>query len=539
MPEITQNLLLGLQTAFSWNNMLYAFVGVLLGNIIGVLPGIGALAAISMLLPVTYGLDPTGALVMLAGLYYGTSFGGATTSILLNLPGTASHAVVCVDGNPLARQGKGGQAIFMAMFASFCGVCTGIVLMMFFSPMLVEAALLFGPWEYFALMLMGLFSASALTSGSPLKGVASVVIGLIFGVVGTDVMSGVARFSFDIPELTDGIALVALAMGLFGVTDVLANAANLKGGSLLSQVNTESVRPEKGQIANAMPSIGRGAAIGSTLGILPGAGGTIASFMSYAMEQKISKTPERFGKGAMEGVSGPESANSSAAITAFIPTLTLGIPGDAVMALMLGAMMIHDIVPGPQMMSEHPTIFWGLLCSFLLGNIMLMVLNIPLIGVWVKLLSVPYRLIYPTVLFLIAVGVYSTNNNLFDVGMVLGIGIFGYVTVSLGFQPAPILLGFVLGPLMEENFARALRLARGDLTSFFTRPLSCAFMLITFAMMGFVIYKRFNRRPALPTSTATSDAQVTTDTTAETAQDSPAPASASANSKEGTNTHAP
>jgi len=478
---------------------MYAFVGVLLGNIIGVLPGIGALAAISMLLPVTYGLDPTGALVMLAGLYYGTSFGGATTSILLNLPGTASHAVVCVDGNPLARQGKGGQAIFMAMFASFCGVCTGIILMMFFSPLLVDVAFLFGPWEYFALMLMGLFSASALTTGSPLKGVASVVIGLIFGVVGTDVMSGVARFSFDVPELTDGIALVALAMGLFGVTDVLANAASLQGGSLLTngKFDNNSVRPDEGQIAAAMPSIGRGAAIGSALGILPGAGGTIASFMSYAMEQKVSSTPERFGKGAMEGVSGPEAANSSAAITAFIPTLTLGIPGDAVMALMLGAMMIHDIVPGPQLMSEHPTIFWGLLCSFLLGNVMLMVLNIPLIGVWVKLLSVPYRLIYPTVLFLIAVGVYSTNNNLFDVGMVLGIGVFGYVAVSLGYQPAPILLGFVLGPLMEENFVRALRLARGDMTTFFTRPLSCAFMLVTIAMMAFVIYKRLSR-PRLP-----------------------------------------
>jgi len=525
---VIENLILGLQTAFSLNNLMYAFVGVLLGNLIGVLPGIGALAAISMLLPVTYGLDPTGALVMLAGLYYGTSFGGATTSILLNLPGTASHAIVCVDGNPLARQGKGGQAIFMAMFASFCGVCVGIVLMMFFSPMLVDVAFLFGPWEYFALMLMGLFSASALTVGSPLKGVASVVIGLLFGVIGTDVMSGVARFSFDIPELTDGIALVALAMGLFGVTDVLANAANLQGGSLLSKVDTESVRPDEGQIANAIPSIGRGAIIGSTLGILPGAGGTIASFMSYAMEQKVSETPERFGKGAMEGVSGPESANSSAAITAFIPTLTLGIPGDAVMALMLGAMMIHNIVPGPELMSEHPAMFWGLLCSFLLGNVMLMVLNIPLIGMWVKLLSVPYRLIYPTVLFLIAIGVYSTNNNLFDVGMVLGIGVFGYIAVSLGYQPAPILLGFVLGPLMEENFVRALRLARGDMTMFFTRPLSGAFMLITIIMMGFVMYNRLQRHFGWQFMPTAADAPSDTTTPA---------APSSTESKE--NTHAP
>jgi TctA family transporter len=355
------NLILGFQTAFSLHNLMYAFVGVVLGNLIGVLPGIGALAAISMLLPITYGLDPTGALLMLAGLYYGTSFGGATTSILLNLPGTASHAVVCVDGNPLARQGRGGQAIFMAMFASFLGVCVGIVLMMFFSPMLVDVAFLFGPSEYFALMLMGLLAASTLTSGSPLKGIASVVVGLIFGVVGTDVNSGVARFDFGIPELQDGIALVALAMGLFGITDVLANAANLGEGTLLTKgIGGQSVRPGKGEIRKAMPSIARGSVIGSALGILPGAGGTMASFMSYATEKKASRTPELFGRGAMEGVSGPESANSSAAITAFIPTLTLGIPGDAVMALMLGALMIHNITPGPQLMVEYPAMFWGL-----------------------------------------------------------------------------------------------------------------------------------------------------------------------------------
>jgi len=353
------NLILGFSTAFSLQNLMYAFMGVLLGNLIGVLPGIGALAAISMLLPVTYGLDPTGALLMLAGLYYGTSFGGATTSILLNLPGTASHAIVCVDGNPLARQGKGGQAIFIAMFASFLGVCVGIALMMFFSPLLVDAAFLFGPTEYFALMLMGVLAASALTSGSPLKGIASVVVGLIFGVVGTDVNSGVARFDFGIPEFQDGIQLVALAMGLFGVADVLANAANLGEGSLLTKrkFGRQSVRPGKGEIREAMPSIGRGSAIGSALGILPGAGGTMASFMSYAIEKKISRTPHRFGRGAIEGVSGPEAANSSAAITAFIPTLTLGIPGDAVMALMLGALMIHNITPGPQMMVEHPDMF--------------------------------------------------------------------------------------------------------------------------------------------------------------------------------------
>jgi len=492
------NLLLGIATAFSWHNLLLSLFGVFVGNLIGVLPGIGALAAISMLLPVTYGLEPAGALMMLAGIYYGTSFGGATTSILLNLPGTASHAVVCVDGHPMAKQGRAGSAIFIAMFASFLGVCTGIVLMMFFSPLLTNVAFLFGPAEYFALMLLGLLAASALTTGSPLKGIASVIVGLIFGVVGTDVNSGVARFDFGISELQDGLSLIALAMGLFGVSDVLANAGRLGEGTFItnSRIKGGSIRPAKGEIKQSMPAITRGALSGSFFGILPGTGGTIASFMSYAMEKKLSKSPERFGRGAIEGVAGPESANSSAAITAFIPTLTLGIPGDAVMALMLGAMMIHNIQPGPQMLVEHPALFWGLLVSFWLGNLLLMLLNIPLIGMWVKLLSVPYRLIYPTVLFLICIGVYSSNNNLFDVGVVLAIGVFGYVSGSLGFQPAPLLLGFVLGPMVEENFRRALLLSRGDMLVFMQRPISGVCMTIAFLMLAVVAYKRLRRRGA-------------------------------------------
>lgn len=491
------NLLLGFSTAFSLHNLLYSFIGVFVGNLIGVLPGIGALAAISMLLPITYGLEPTGALMMLAGIYYGTSFGGATTSILLNLPGTASHAVVCVDGHPMAKQGRAGSAIFIAMFASFLGVCVGIVLMMFFSPMLTNAAFLFGPAEYFALMLLGLLAASALTTGSPLKGIASVVIGLIFGVIGTDVNSGVARFDFGVPELQDGLSLVALAMGLFGIADVLANAGLLGEGTFItnSKIKGGSIRPAKGEIKQSMPAIARGAASGSFFGILPGAGGTIASFMSYALEKKLAKKPERFGRGAIEGVAGPEAANSSAAITSFIPTLTLGIPGDAVMALMLGAMMIHNITPGPQLMAEHPSLFWGLLVSFWLGNLLLLLLNIPLIGMWVKLLSVPYRLIYPTVLFLICIGVYSSNNNLFDVGIVLAVGAFGYVATSLGFQPAPLLLGFVLGPMVEENFRRAMLLSRGDMTVLLTRPISGVCMAIAFLMLAMVAYKRLRRRP--------------------------------------------
>ena len=489
------NVILGFSTALSLHNLLYAFVGVLLGNIIGVLPGIGALAAISMLLPVTYGLDPSGAIVMLAGLYYGTSFGGATTSILLNLPGTASHAVVCIDGNPLARQGKGGSAIFIAMFSSFMGVCVGILLMTFFAPALAEMAFAFGPAEYFGLMLLGLLAASTLSTGSPLEGVASVIFGLIFGLIGTDINSGVTRFDFGLLELQDGLSLIALAMGLFGITDVLANAGRLGDGTVVQngKIGRGWIRPDRGELRAAMAPIARGSGIGSTLGILPGAGGVMASFMSYAVEKKVSRTPERFGHGAMEGVSGPESANSSAAITAFIPTLTLGIPGDAVMALMLGAMMIHDIIPGPQLIIEHPTLFWGLTASFWIGNLMLMVLNIPLIGIWVKLLSIPYRMIYPAVLFLIAVGVFSYNNNLFDVVQVLVIGVFGYGIALLGFQPAPLLLGFVLGPMVEENFRRALLLSRGDFTVFFTRPLSGIFMAVIIMMLIGVAVGRLRR----------------------------------------------
>jgi TctA family transporter len=500
------NIILGFSTALTWNNLLYSFVGVFIGNLIGVLPGIGALAAISMLLPITYALEPAGALMMLAGLYYGTSYGGATTSILLNLPGTASHAVVCVDGNPMARQGRAGSALFIAMFGSFLGATSGIVLMMFFSPLLTEGAFLFGPAEYFALMLLGLLAASTLTTGSPLKGVAMVLVGLIFGVIGTDVNSGVARFSFNVPELQDGLSLVALAMGLFGIADVFANAGKLGEGNMVSKakVTARSIRPAKGEIKQSMPAIGRGAGIGAFFGILPGTGGTIASFMSYAFEKKISRTPERFGRGAIEGVAGPESSNSSAAITAFIPTLTLGIPGDAVMALMLGAMMIHNIQPGPQLMMEHPTLFWGLIASFWVGNLLLLILNVPLIGMWVKLLSVPYRLIYPAVLFFICIGVYSANNNLFDVGVVLAVGVFGYIASRLGFQPAPLLLGFVLGPMMEENFRRALLLSRGDMLVFMNRPISGVCMIIAFLMIATVAYKRLRPKNELEQAPAVS-----------------------------------
>lgn len=490
-----ENIILGLSTAFTIHALTYSFIGVLIGNLIGVLPGIGALAAISMLLPATYGLDPTGALMMLAGIYYGASFGGATTSILLNLPGTASHAIVCVDGHPLAKKGRAGPAIFMTMFASFVGVCFGIVLMMLFSPLLVDMAFLFGPAEYFSLMMMGLLAASTLTSGSILKGIAAVIIGLIFGIIGTDVNSGVVRFTFGFPDLMDGLSLVALAMALFGVCDVYANAGVLGKGVFVTDrgIGSRAVRPDKGEIRKCSGAITRGSIIGSALGILPGAGGVMASFMSYATEKTVSKRPGEFGHGAIEGVAGPEAANSSAAITAFIPTLTLGIPGDAVMALMLGALMIQNIIPGPMLMTEHASMFWGLLFSFWVGNFLLLLLNIPLIGIWVKLLSVPYRIIYPVVLFLIAIGVYSVNNNLFDVWQVLLLGLVGYVFNFLGFYPAPVLMGFILGPMVEENFRRALLLSHGDLSTFVVRPLSGAFILVIVLMLAAVGWRNVRR----------------------------------------------
>ncbi len=495
--DVLNNLMGGFAIALSPNHLLYSFIGVFMGNLIGVLPGIGPLAAISMLLPVTYSLEPTGALMMLAGIYYGAQYGGATTSILLNLPGVASHAVTCLDGHPMAKKGKGGAALFMAMFASFIGATIGILLMMFFSPLLVDMAFKFGPAEYFAMMMLGLLAASTLAKGSPLKGIAMVMVGLVAGVIGTDVNSGVARFAFDVPELTDGIALVALAMGLFGISDILANANRIGASDTVkeSKITMRSLRLEKGEMKRSWIPIFRGTGIGAFFGILPGTGSTIASFISYAVEKKVSKTPERFGHGAIEGIAGPEASNNAAAQTAFIPTMSLGIPGDAVMALMLGALMIHNIQPGPQMITEHPTIFWGLIASFWIGNLLLLILNIPLIGMWVKLLTVPYRMIYPAVLFFICVGVYSTNNNMFDVGSVLVIGIFGYITMRLGFEPAPLLLGFVLGPMVEENFRRALLLSRGDMSVFVSRPISGTFIALCAALLIAVAYARLRRKP--------------------------------------------
>jgi putative tricarboxylic transport membrane protein len=486
---------LGLQTALAANNLFYCFVGVTLGMFVGVLPGIGALAAIALLLPVTFYLDPTAAIVMLAGVYYGSAYGGSTASILLNLPGTPSSAVACIDGYPMSRQGRAGVALFATTIASFLGGSIGILIMMFFSPMIAAAALQFGAAEYFAMMTLGLVAASTIGIGSPVKGIAMVVLGVMVGIIGTDVNTGLTRFTFGIPELYDGIALVAIAMGLFGIAEVIGSVKQVRHGELdRRSITMRSMIPTRDDIRRFWMPMFRGSMIGSFFGALPGTGGTIASFMSYAVEKKVAKEPERFGKGAIEGVVAPEAANNAADQTAFIPTMTLGIPGSVIMALMLGALMIHGITPGPNLIVEKPAMFWGLIMSFWIGNLMLLVLNIPLIGVWVRILAIPYRVLYPAVLMFVCMGVYSLNNSAFDVMMVLLFGLLGYAMRLLDFSPAPMILGFVLGPLMEENLRRALLISRGDFMVFLQRPISAFITVCIFLILAWTVWSAFRPR---------------------------------------------
>lgn len=506
MMDTFDNLLHGFSVALQWQNLGWALFGVFMGNLIGVLPGMGVLAAISILLPLTYTMAPVAALMMLAGIYYGAQYGGGITCILLNLPGTASHAVACLDGHPLAKQGKAGSALFMLIFSSFCGAIVGIATMVLFSPILVDVAFKFGPAEYFSMMMLGLLAGSTLAKGSAVKGVAMVVLGLIIGVIGTDVNTGTMRFTFGVLELSDGFQLVALAMGLFGLCDFLANVNKFGavGNAVAAgKMTMKSMRPQAGDIKMSLMPIVRGTGIGAALGVLPGTGPTIASFISYATEKRVSKEPRRFGRGAIEGLAGPEAATSSAAQTSFIPTMSLGIPGDPVMALMLGALIIHGIQPGPQMMIEHMDLFWGLIASFWIGNLALVVLNLPLIGMWAKLLAVPYKYLFPSALFFICVGVYSTNNNLFDVGMVLFCGLGGYAFIKLKFEAAPLLLGFVLGPMVEENFRRSLLLSRGDMSVFFSRPISAGFITASALLIAWLLFSWVRTRQKGRLRTAT------------------------------------
>jgi putative tricarboxylic transport membrane protein len=483
--DLFSNLILGFSVAVTPLHLLYAFIGVLLGTLIGVLPGIGPVATIAMLLPITFNLSPVAALIMLAGIYYGAQYGGSTTSILVNLPGEASSVVTCLDGYPMAKQGRAGPALAMAAIGSFFAGCVATLVIAFAAPPLAEVALKFGPAEYFSLMVLGLVAATVLAHGSLIKAIAMVVFGLLLGIIGTDVNSGVLRFTFGIPELSDGIGFVIVAMGMFGIAEIVANL-ELKGAREVFAGKLKRLLPTKEDFKRSWAPVLRGTALGSLLGILPGGGALLSSFGSYTVEKKLSKHPEQFGKGAIEGVAGPESANNAGAQTSFIPMLTLGIPGNAVMALMIGALMIQGIAPGPQVMSEKPELFWGLIASMWVGNLMLVILNLPLIGMWIKLLTVPYRYLYPSILVFMAIGVYSLSNNPFDVLIMALFGVLGYICMKLECEPAPMILGFILGPLMEENLRRAMLLSRGDPMTFLQKPISAGFIIASVIMLAIV-----------------------------------------------------
>jgi putative tricarboxylic transport membrane protein len=479
MHDSLINLWFGFGVALQWDNLMWSVSGVLIGNLIGVLPGMGPLSTISMLLPLTYVIAPVPAILMLAGIFYGSQYGGAIGAILLNLPSHPPHAVTCLDGYPLTRQGKGGTALGITMMASFFAASVGIVVMIFLSPLLVAAAGSFGPSDICAIMLLGLLAGATMARGSPLKGVAMTAFGLLLGAVGTDAISGTARYTLGVTELRDGVELGGLTMGLFGIADFLVSVNRSTVNPAHARVRMRDMRPSLAEMRQSFWPMVRGTTVGTLFGALPGTGPTITTFIAYALERKWSKTPGRFGRGALEGVAAPEAASHSKTQVDFIPTMSLGIPGDAVMALILGALIIKGIQPGPQLITEHPDIFWGLVASFWIGNVLLVILNVPLIGVWVRMLQVPYRLLYPAALFFIAVGVYSTRNSLFDVAVVAVFGVIGALLLALEFPLSPIVLGFVLGPMLEENFRRAMLLSRGDLGVFVARPVAASFVALS------------------------------------------------------------
>ncbi len=491
--DLVNNLLLGFGTALTLSNLFYAFVGCMIGTLIGVLPGIGPIATLAMLLPMTYALEPTSALIMLAGIYYGAQYGGSTTAILVNLPGESSSVVTCLDGYQMARRGRAGAALAVAALGSFFAGSVATVVVAGLAGPMVELAFKFGPAEYFSLMVLGLIGAVVLATGSLTKANALIILGQLLGLVGTDVNSGVARYSFDIPQLTDGIGFVAVAMGTFAFAEIIGNLEKKEEHREVFTDKVGRLMPTKEEFWQAAPASVRGTLLGSVLGVLPGGGALLSSFASYTLEKKISKTPERFGQGAVEGVAGPESANNAGAQTSFIPMLTLGIPPNAVMALMIGAMTIHNIQPGPQVMTSDPALFWGLIASMWIGNLMLVVLNLPLIGIWVKLLTVPYRWLFPAIMVFCVIGAYSVNNDTFEVMMVAVFGLLGYVFFKLKCEPAPLILGFILGPMMEENLRRAMLLSRGDPTVLVTRPLSLVLLLMALALILLVALPTFKK----------------------------------------------
>ena len=490
--DLFANLALGLSTAVSPGNLLYCLIGVFLGTAIGVLPGLGPTATIAMLLPVTFALPPISALIMLAGIYYGSQYGGSTTSILVNLPGEAASVVTTLDGYQMAKQGRAGPALTASAVGSFFAGTVATFLLALFAPPLAEAALKFGPADYFSLMVLGLVASVVLAQGSLLHAIGMVVLGLLFGLIGSDVTSGVQRYTFGIPEMADGIGFVTVAMGMFGLGEIVRNLENETERSVVI-AKISNLMPTKDEWKRMVAPILRGTLIGSAVGILPGSGSILGSFAAYSIEKKISKNAAQFGKGAIEGVAAPESANNAGAQTSFIPMLTLGIPSNPVMALMVGAMIIQGIQPGPSVIREQPALFWGIIVSMWIGNLFLIVLNLPLIGMWVKMITIPYQLLYPAILVFCGIGVFSLNNSTFDVYLMGLFGVLGYIFAKLGCEPAPMLLAFILGPLMEENLRRAMLISRGDPMVFVRRPISATLLALAVLAMCAVLIPAFSK----------------------------------------------
>jgi putative tricarboxylic transport membrane protein len=491
--ELLHNLELGFGIALTLQNLLYCLLGVTLGTLVGVLPGIGPVATIAMLLPATYALPPVSALILLAGIYYGAQYGGSTTAILVNLPGESSSVVTCLDGYQMARQGRAGPALAIAALGSFFAGCIGTLILAGFAQPLSQFALALGPIEKFSLMVLGLVAAVALASGSLIKAVGMIFIGLLLGTVGADTQTGQMRFTFGMPELTDGIGFVVVAMGLFGFGEIIANLEKGDQREVFTS-NVKGLFPRGEDLRKAWKAVLRGTGIGALLGILPGGGAVLGSFAAYTVEKKIAKDPSRFGKGAIEGVAAPESANNAGAQTSFIPLLSLGIPSNAVMALMVGAMIIQGITPGPQVMTERPELVWGMIASMWIGNLLLVVLNLPLIRIWIMLLTVPYRLLFPAILVLCCIGIYSLNNSATEVGLAVGFGLLGYVFIKLGCEPAPLLLAMVLGPMMEDELRRGMTIHRGDPTVFLRSPFSLAMLALAAVLVLLVVLPAVRRK---------------------------------------------
>ncbi|MBN9081215.1 MAG: hypothetical protein BGP04_23315 [Rhizobiales bacterium 62-17] len=491
--DLFSHLALGFGVAFTLKNIGLCFIGCMVGTLVGVLPGVGPVATIAMLLPITFGLEPVGALIMLAGIYYGAQYGGSTTAILVNIPGEATAVVTTLDGHQMAKQGRAGIALGIAAIGSFFAGCVATIFIAALGQPLTRLAQLFGPAEYFSLMVMGLVFSTVLARGSIFKAILMVLLGLLLATVGTDLETGQERMTMGIQSLSDGIDFTPLAMGIFGFAEIVRNLENPEARDVV-RGKIGRLLPGWDDIKQSIAPVLRGTFIGGILGILPGNGAVLGPFASYTVEKKLAKDPSRFGKGAIEGVAGPESANNAGAQTAFIPLLTLGIPPNAVMALMVGAMTIHGIIPGPQVMTKNPDLFWGMIASMWIGNLMLVIINLPMVGMWVKLLKVPYRLMFPAIGIFCCIGIYSINNSAEDVMFAAFFGMCGYILLKFGFEPAPMLLGFVLGKLMEEKLRQALILSRGSFTTFIERPVSAGLLIVAVAMLCLALLPSFSKR---------------------------------------------